>query len=133
MGGRRAALRRLGLPARARAEVAGGGGGEGWRVLVPFPAAPAIGSKGTTIGSKGRQPGSPRRRKGAVLPLGRRLARARARLLPVAARAGTGASGCDATFLVGISSRRSIGAAEPLTCSSLSLDTPVTSPTPPRV
>ena len=39
------------------------------------------------------------------------LARARARrCLPVAARAGTGASGSDATFLVGISSRRSIGA-----------------------
>ena len=36
-------------------------------------------------------------------------ARARRRL-PVAARAGTGASVADATFLVGISSRRSIGA-----------------------
>ena len=36
------------------------------------------------------------------------------RHLPVAAHAGTGASVADATFLVGISSRRSIGAAEPL-------------------
>ena len=37
-----------------------------------------------------------------------------ARRLPVAARAGTGASVADATFLAGISSRRSIGAAADL-------------------
>ena len=69
-----------------------------------------------------QQPGSPRavasqaQRRAVSSPLGRRLARSRppaARLLPVAARAGTGASGCDATFLVGISSRlgRSVRAA----------------------
>ena len=58
---------------------------------------------------------SPRRRKGAVSYRSGGASRARGRRrLPVAARAGTGASGCDATFLVGISSRRWIGAAEPL-------------------
>ena len=38
------------------------------------------------------------------------------RRLPVAAHAGTGASVADATFLVGISSHRSIGAAADLGC-----------------
>ena len=58
---------------------------------------------------------SPRRRKGAVSYRSGGASRARARRrLPVAAHAGTGASVADATFLVGISSRRSIGAAEPL-------------------
>ena len=69
-----------------------------------------------------RQPGSPRaarrsprRRKGAVSYRSGGASRARARRrLPVAARAGTGASVADATFLIGTSSRRTIGAAEPL-------------------
>ena len=114
LGGRRhrGALRCLGPPARERAEAAGGGGGEGRRVL------PGLGCS-AQVSPRPRQPGSPRavasqaQRRAVSSPLGRRLARSRppaARLLPVAARAGTGASGCDATFLVGISSRRSIGA-----------------------
>ena len=57
------------------------------------------------------QVASQAQRRWCELSPGRRFSRSRppARLL-VAARAGTGAPVADATFLIGISSRRSIGA-----------------------
>ena len=130
-----------GVRARARLERIGAtgqlsGASACRRALRPRLLAGAAGKGGACCGGSGRYNDriersaarlasrrSPRRRKGAMLPLGRRLARARARLLPVAARAGTGASGCDATFLVGISSRRSIGASS----------APLAPPSPPEV
>ena len=130
-----------GVRARARLERIGAtgqlsGASACRRALRPRLLAGAAGKGGACCGGSGRYNDriersaarlasrrSPRRRKGAMLPLGRRLARARARLLPVAARAGTGASGCDATFLFGISSRRSIGASS----------APLAPPSPPEV
>ena len=107
----RAALRCLGLPARAQAEAAGGGGGEGRRVLRGEGRYnDGIERSAARLASRRL----PRRRKDAVLTLSAARAAPRTgaapRLLPVAARASTGASVADATFLVGISSRRSIGA-----------------------
>ena len=107
----RAALRRLGLPARAQAEAAGGGGGEGRRVLRGDGRYnDGIERSAARLTSRRSLP----RRKDAVLTLSAARAAPRTgaapRLLPVAARASTGASVADATFLVGISSRRSIGA-----------------------
>jgi hypothetical protein len=105
----RAALRCLGPPARARAEAAGGGDGEGRRVL---PGLGCLAQVFPHLVSQARfaQVASQAQRRCELSP-GRRFSRSRlpARLL-VAARAGTGAPVADATFLVGISSRRSIGA-----------------------
>ena len=109
VGRHRAALRCLGPPARARAEAAGGGVGEGWRVL---PGLGRLAQVSPHLASQARfaQVASQAQRR-CELSLGRRFSRSRppARL-PVAARAGTGAPVADATFLVGVSSRRLIGA-----------------------
>jgi len=102
-------LRRLGPP-RARAEAGGGGGGEGRRRGI---ARWCVGRSPPPLVSPDRLAQVASRCKGALLPLtcGRSGGASRARRrLPVAARAGTGASGSDATFLVGTSSRRSSGA-----------------------
>ena len=108
----RAALRRLGLPARARAEAGGRGGGKGRRVLRGLGCLAQIFPH---LGSQARlaQVAAHAQRRCAAARAAPRTGAA-PRRLPVAAHAGTGASVADATFLVGISSRRSIGAAEPL-------------------
>ena len=111
----RAALRCLGLPGHARAEAAGGGGGEGRRVLPGLECLAQVSPHRSSPAHLAHCTGA----KGAVLPVGRSggASRARARRrLPVAACAGTGATVADATFLIGISSHRSIGAAADLGC-----------------
>ena len=117
----RAALRRLGLPARARAEAGGRGGGKGRRVLRGLGCLAQIFPH---LGSQARlaQVAAHAQRRCAAARAAPRTGAA-PRRLPVAAHAGTGASVADATFLVGISSRRSIGASS----------APLAPPSPPEV
>ena len=96
-------------PGRARAEASGGGGGEGRRLLQELGCLAQVSPHLVSPPRLAQVAPQEKRRAVSCRSGGASRARARRRL-PVAARAGTGASVADATFLVGISSRRSIGA-----------------------
>ena len=114
LGGRseRAAL----LEPRPAGARSGRGGWWERRGGAARAARDRVGRVGGLERSAGRLDSAGRlRRHGTALTLSTARRWPLARLLPVQARAGTGPFGADVTFLVGsISSRRSIGAAEPL-------------------
>ena len=123
----RAALRRLGLPARARAEAGGGGGGEGRRVLRGLGCLAQVFPH---LGSQARlaQVAAQAQRR-CELPLGRRLARSRPPPPP-------GGGSRRHRRLRGrrhLPRRHLFSSVDRCGRTSHAPHTPVTSPTPPRV